>query len=374
MRQWQDDLTGLTVRQLTDLPGGASVSYFRCPKHVPGGWLVAFGRHERGNLLLLAPESGEVKPLALQVDHWLTLRQSDGRLWYVDPQRQVWAVDLPDGKPEVVGQVPASVAGAIEHITCDGRVVLVNDTQWDPSHVSIPVGRDHEALWAWLGRKRSSRLWAYDLPTGQTTLLAERPTLGFQHVDASPVEATLVRFVQDMIEFSGQRMWTVRTDGSDQRPLRVQELGEMITHEWWWPGGQRVGYTYMDRRGDLTRRTLPWGEYAPMTTEVGVCDLQGKEVYRSGPLNHWHSHLFCSADGRWICGEGTDGHSAVYAGRLDWGQPLRLLPLAAIHTPYLPTRGQNVNAGFSRDGRWLVYNDTHDGQLQVCAVATDPVG
>lgn len=371
MRRWTDEVTGRAIRQLTDLPHGARVGYFRHPKHVPGGLVFALGQHETGNVLLIEPESGEVLRVPLQVDHWLKLRESDGRMWYVGPEREVWSVELPDGQPERVGSVPAEVPGHLEDITCDGRVVLLNDTQVLGEPVPIPVTRDPEALWCWLKRPRRGKLWGYDLAAGTTTLLAEREGLGFQHVDASPTDPTLVRFVQDMIEFAGQRMWTVRTDGSGEAPLRVQEPGEMITHEWWWPGGELVGYTYMDRRNDPTCHALPWSEYAPMTTEMGVCDLAGNEVYRSGPLNHWHSHLYCSRDGRWICGEGTDGHSLVYVAPLDWSQPLRMVPLATVHTPYLPTRGQGVNSDFSHDARWLVYNDTIDGQMQICVVQVD---
>ena len=47
------------------------------------------------------------------------------------------------------------------------------------------------------------------------------------------------------------------------------------------------------------------------------------------------------------------------------------MPLATIHTPYLAFAGNQVNAGFSADSRWLIYNDTVDGKLQVCAVAVD---
>jgi hypothetical protein len=45
-----------------------------------------------------------------------------------------------------------------------------------------------------------------------------------------------------------------------------------------------------------------------------------------------------------------------------------LQPLAALHTPYVAFRGQNVEANFSSDSRWLLFNDKIDGQFQVCAV------
>jgi hypothetical protein len=47
------------------------------------------------------------------------------------------------------------------------------------------------------------------------------------------------------------------------------------------------------------------------------------------------------------------------------------LPLATIYTEYQPFAGQQVNAGFSSEARWVLYNDTIDGRLQVCEVAVE---
>ena len=75
-------------------------------------------------------------------------------------------------------------------------------------------------------------------------------------------------------------------------------------------------------------------------------------------------------DGRLLCGEGTDGHSFAYAAAFCMQDSrVQFVPLATIHTAYRPfSVGQHVNAGFSADNRWLLYNDTIEGKLQVCAV------
>jgi len=147
---------------------------------------------------------------------------------------------------------------------------------------------------------------------------------------------------------------------------------EMITHEFWWPGGRHIGYTYQDRRGDPTLYERPWCEYAPVATRLGIADLDGREVYLSDPLNCYHSHLFVSPQGDWVCGEGTDGHSFAYAAPFSWkSAAVDLVPMATIHTPYVPFRGQGVETGFSADSRWLIFNDTVEGRRQVCAVKAD---
>jgi len=370
VREWVDEQTGRTVRQLTELPDGASVSYFRLPRHVPGGLLLAWGTHPDGNALLLDPDHGEAIPLKLRIAQYLKLNEANGRMWYLaEPGRTVWAVDLPGDTPELVGEVPADAPGHPVDITCDGRTAILVEKNQDPNAFPMPVTKDVAAFWHYFSRPRNGRIWAYDLAARRLTKIAESTELGLDHEDTSPTDPGLLKFCKDMLESLGQRMWAVRVDGSGLRAIRHQEMFEAITHEFWWPGGQHVGYTYQDRRGDETLYRLPWCEYAPVATRLGIAGLDGTERYLSDPLNCYHSHIFVSPDGQWVCGEGTDGHSFAYAAPFSWkSTAVDFAPMATIHTPYVPFRGQRVEAGFSAESRWLVYNDTIDGRLQVCAV------
>jgi len=84
-------------------------------------------------------------------------------------------------------------------------------------------------------------------------------------------------------------------------------------------------------------------------------------------------YIAIAPDSRLLCGEGTDGHSFVHAAAFCMQDSrIQFVPLATIHTPYRPfSVGQHVNAGFSADNRWLLYNDTIEEKLQVCAVPVD---
>ncbi len=373
MREWTDETTGRTVRQLTDLPEGASVSYFRMPRHVPGGWILAWGKHARGHALLLDPDSGDALPLEFPIGGYLKLNEATGRLWYTQGQgRAIWAVDLPGGTPTRVGEVPAEAPGSLVDITCDGRTAILAERTQDLTAFPIPTTKDVAAFWHYISRPRSGRIWACDLPSGRLTKIAESTELCIDHVDTSPTDSTLLKFCKDMLESLGQRMYTVRVDGAGLRQVRHQEMFEMITHEFWWPGGQHIGYTDQDRRGDPTFYERPWCEYAPVATRLGIAALDGREVYLSDPLNCYHSHLFVSPDGAWVCGEGTDGHSFAYCSPFSWkSTAVNFVPMATIHTPYVPFRGQGVETGFSADSRWLLFNDTLDGRRLVCSVRVE---
>jgi hypothetical protein len=373
VREWNDPNTGRRIRQLTALPHGARLDYFRFPRNLPDGTSVAIGHTDTGALLALDPASGAARALPFRLAQAIRLRESDGTLWYLPcNEREIWSVKVPDGTPQRVARIPDDVPGRVADLSCDGQTVILNEVHQDLSATPIPTTMDLEAFWTYVGRPRSVRMRAYHIPTGAVTLLGSSDELVFDHIDTSPVDPGLTKYCQDMYDGLGQRVWSVRLDGTDRKPIRPQEKGELVTHEFWWPGGQYVGYTYQDRRKDDTIRALPWSEYAPVPTHLGLSDLSGREIYLSDPLNSYHTHLYVSPDGRWVCGEGTDGNSSVFVAPFSMKDTrVHFTALATVHTPYVPFRGQMVNCGFSHDSRWLLYNDTIDGVMQVCAVRTE---
>ncbi|MCC6484921.1 MAG: hypothetical protein IT209_08750 [Armatimonadetes bacterium] len=373
MKQWIDEHTGRKIRQLTDSPGGVSLDYFRLPRYLPNGLVMASGSDDPGDLWLLDAGSGDCQRRRLPIKRRLKLRERDGKLWYVGTAgRDVWEVTLPEGVPHRVTEVPAEITGHIVDITCDGESLIIDLTEELGTARTVPLTKDAGAFWRYIDRPRKGYLWSYDVANGTVTELARSQIYGFGHHDTSPADGHLVKFSPDYYDALCQRIWTARTDGSQLTRIRPQKAGEFVTHEFWWPDGKAIGYTYQDRRQDPALRELPWGEYAPVPSHFGVANLKGEEIYLSDPLNHYHSHLYVSADTKWSIGDGTEGHSFVYAAAFSLSSSrIEFQALATVHTPYVPFAGQGVDATITPDGRWMLYNDTLDGVKQVCAVALE---
>lgn len=373
MREWKDEKTGRLVRQLTDHPGGVVIHKFKKPKLLPDGWVMAHAGKPDPGILLLHPESGGVKRVSIQASRTLRLRESDGRLWYVSPDsKTIWSVQLPDGKPECVGKNPAPPESAWWDVSCDGRTMVFARNEDDQSNYPLPIEGDHKQFWHYFSRPRRGSIWACDLATGKLTKVVETEGVCPIHIEPSRADPTLVRFCHDGYEAHCQRIWTVRTDGSELRKIRPQERGEDVVHEFWWPDGKAIGYKYMDRRKDETLHERPWCELSPMPLRLGIADLEGREFYLSDPLNCYHSHVYVSQDTKWLCGEGTIDPNFVYAARFSTRETkVDFAPMATIHTPCRLYVANHVNAAFSLDSRWLLYNDTVDGKLQVCAVRVE---
>lgn len=387
VRSFIDENTGREIRQLTDFEKGAHLGYFRMFRQLPDGRMLAWAKHEHGHGIAIDAESGDVELLAQ--DFWmLKFRERDGRAWFIRSQeqttkkarhaptgRQLWQVDLPHGLPEYVCDIPDGLPGEIEDITIDGRHLLSCVREQDLTQCPIPTTKDVACINRYFERPRRGEMWACDLHAGTFTKILETAGICPLHLDTSPVDPTLVRYCQDMPDAHGQRIWTIRIDGTGRTPIRLQAYGEMVTHEFWWADPRFIGYTYQDRRQDPTLKTHHWAEYGAGLTRLGIADLSGREVYLSDPLGSYHSHLYRSSCGTLVSGEGTDGHSFVYAAAFSWKTPrLALKPLATIHTTYVPFRGQGVDCNFSADGRWLVYADKISGDdkpHQLFAVKVD---
>jgi len=377
LRTYIDRNTGRTIRQLTDLPTGAQIPYFRLPMHVPGGYLLIHAGHPSYCFALIHPESGELRPL-YGLQDYIKLSTATGDLFYrtYDPAsgqpRAIWVVRLPDGTPRKIADLPEVLPGHISDITCDGKTLIlftsINDGPPPPSPATMNVSH----LWQYILRPRHGSMWTCNLETQKLTLCLETKGVATFHHDAHYTDPTLFRYALDNWEGDHQRVFSMRVDGSDNRPLPPQKVGELVTHEWWWPGGKHMGFTFQNRVNDATAYHKPWCEYADAPTQLGVCDLSGKITYLSDPINHYHTHLYTSLDGKYALGEGTDGHSFAYAAPFSFSNTkVDFVPLATIDQAYVPFRGQQVHTQMSADNRWLLFNNLVGSHLQVFAVEVD---
>ena len=369
MHTWTDENTGREVRQLTTYPEGARVPYFRLPRNFPDGRILVNGTHETGSTAALDVDSGDIQLIPQERGAPIKWRESDGCAWFYDAEtREVLERMLPDGEGKVVGRLDPEVAGDVSEITCDGRTLIGAKCECEPSSIDGLFAGDYRHMWRWIYRQRSAVIWAYDLLENHFAEIVQMPEYNPQHIDASPVDPGLFKYAQDGLAAFDQRIWAVRTDGSEWRMIRPQAPGEWVHHEFWWPGAQLIGYKYVDRRDDATIHLLPWGEYAPRPLHLGIANLAGEEVYFSDPLDHYQSHLHVSPDAQFVTGEGTHNHSFASVAPFDMGSTkIAFQAMATIHTPYVPSSAQGVETGVTRDSRWVVFNDTVDGQMQVCA-------
>ena len=366
-RRWSDEQTGREVRLLSR-PGDEDhfyMPYFMTPKHTADGRILRDRR-------LFNPRTSEVTELPSNLVN--ILLSADGTRIFCRKKRSrtVLALSLPDLQETKIGRIPDEYPFTRFYLTCDARTII----GWKFTELGEPIkpfgAEDPEVLWRFFDRPRTADLWAYDLPSGRFTALVHTGGHGIIYEVPSPTDPARVMFSHDRHEGTCQRIWTIRTDGTDMRQVRPQEPGEVVTHNIWWPDGRYIAYKYLDRRGDSTLRSVPWCEYAPVPTRVGLASPDGPEIYLSDPLVSYQSHINVSRDGTLLSGEGTHDHPFAYVAAFDiTSTKIDLIPHATIHTEYSPMGGHGLNADFTADGRWLLFQDTLDGILHLCAVRVE---
>lgn len=366
-RRWSDEHTGREVRLLSRLGDRDRfyLPYYMTPKHMADGGIFS-GRH------ILNSHTGAVIELPSNL---VNLRVSvDGTRIYCRKKRSraVLALTLPDLREVKIGRLPQKYLCDRFYVTCDERTLI----GWKFTELGGPIepfGQDDpEVLWRFFDRPRTADLWACDLATGRFTELLHTDGLGIIYEVPSPTDPALVMFSHDRHEATCQRIWTIHTDGTTLCKVRPQEPGEVVTHNIWWPDGRYIAYKYQDRRNDPSLRQIPWCEYAPVPTRLGLSSPDGPEVFLSDPLVSYQSHINVSRDGTMISGEGTHDHSFVYVAAFSlMSTKIDMRPHATIHSIYSPMSGHGVHADFTADGRWLLYHDTLGGELHLCAVRVD---
>ena len=380
MKAWSDEHTGHEIRQLTDLEEGCLVGYYNKPRRAGPEWVIAQAQGTEQKTILLHVETGEIKPSpAYNIPAnqgsggLLLLKEERGEAFFCPGGREIWRCMLPDGIPELFHVLPANVPGIPVQLTCDGSMLILQE-RTDPTYkdITFPDHCDADWYWQFLDRPRSGTLWSYSLSDGSTRLLVEEKAHLPSMPQPSPTDPTLVAFSVDRDPCEAQHIWAVRTDRGEPWKIRPQESGEMIMHFCWWPDGLYLTYKYQDKRKNGNHRAVPFAEYSTCPTQYCLANTNGEEVYRSDPLDHWHSHIFRSPDGTLLCGEGTHDHMFLYAAPFNMkSTKIDFVPLATIHSTYEACAGAEIEAGFTSDNQWLIYNDVIEGVRQVCAVKVD---
>ena len=118
------------------------------------------------------------------------------------------------------------------------------------------------------------------------------------HVNICPADRDLILYCHEGSWADvAQRMWLVRSDGTDRRPLRLQEPEDALGHEYWLDDGVTVGYH--GRRGPRKE-----GIFGLINKDGTNC----REYVLPAPSNHCQS----THDGNRHVTDGLGGERYIY--------------------------------------------------------------
>jgi oligogalacturonide lyase len=407
-RSWIDPLTGHRVVRISRVADTYNL-YFNKNGYSPQGDKLAV--NTPGGMAVVDLRSWEVRPLATPPGSVLLFAGRRTRsLYFASRARQddggpftVFAADIDSGRVRKVADVPGGWIGSINadetllagqfarglhKLRPDGTLARPGEPPSKPGQNDYsgtwPDGRPMtyaEAKLARLNERLDARvpmeLFTIDLRTGARRVVLET-TDWLNHIQFSPTEPGQLMYCHEGPWTRVDRIWTIRTDGSAKRLVHPRTMArEGVGHEYWSADGKWIWY-------DLQR---PEGE---VFWVAGYELATGRRRWFHVERDQWSVHYNLSPDGRRFLGEGSDPEMAARASDakyLTLLTPEPIADVAGIHAPgseslvapgllraekLVDLRRQDYrlepNAGFTPDGKWIVFRGNFEGATHLYAV------
>lgn len=236
--------------------------------------------------------------------------------------------------PEVVAGRPSPVADLPEDTRLSGTMSL------DSTERRVYLGLEYPQ------RPGTSR-WAVaalELETARYSTVAE-PGFRVGHVQANPWREGRIQYCHETGGDAPQRMWTVKADGGDHRPLYKETFGEWVTHEVW-ASPDRALFTVWPEDDSMRRK--PHG--------IASVSLDGDVAFHSRfPCWHVTGTKGC----RFAVGDTFDGR--IF--RVDLRSGEKVL-LTAGHRP--ASGGAHPHPSLHPDGDRVLFNSNARGSADLC--------
>ncbi len=210
-----------------------------------------------------------------------------------------------------------------------------------------------------------------NLKTGEST------TNGYQyawlnHLQFSPTDPKLLLYCHEGPWHEVDRIWTTRTDGSEQRLMHKRTMDmEIAGHEFWSHDGKTIWFDLQTPRSQQF-----W--------IAGVNLATGKETRYKVDRDAWSIHYNISRDGMLFAGDGGDPGQVAFAKDGMWINAFLLqtdgtlrrerLVNMSKHNYVTGDGGIEPNVIVKPDGKWVVFRSNMFGRTQVLAAEVAKAG
>jgi oligogalacturonide lyase len=209
-------------------------------------------------------------------------------------------------------------------------------------------------------------------------------TVGYQygwenHIQFSPTDPNLLLYCHEGTWHEVDRLWTIKTDGTEMRQLHPRTMDmEIDGHEFWSADGKIVWWD-----NQTPRSKVFWVK--------GVNVYTGERYSYSLTRNEWSGHYNVSRDGKLFCGTGGGPGSVAFAEDGQWIYAFtpelseemtkkyndvidgKLVRYGVFKSEKLYDRKKekgfvDPNVTITPDGKWVVFTSSMSGQTHVYAV------
>jgi len=383
---WVDPDTGHRVVRLTREPDSASL-YFNQNGYTSDGKRLVYTTPD--GIFVLDLGTLQAKQVVQGRVRLIEAGRRTPRVYYIR-DRALHFTDVNTGDTGQIAALPAR--GSISTINADETLAAGSFIEGD--------GQDY-------GGNRTTQTRSLDQPRNKGQMMEERfaarlPMALFtvnlasgeiktihksrdwlNHLLFSPADPGLLMFCHEGPWHKLDRIWTIRTDGTQLKKIHTRTMAmEIFGHEFWSADGKTIWYDLQTPRGE----DFWLAGYQVETGERTWYHLQ---------RNEWSIHFNVTRDGTLFCGDGGDPGQVARAPDGQWIYLFRpeLIPNRGIEDKGFVRPGVlraerlvnmskhqyrlEPNVSFSPDQKWVVFRSNMFGRSYVFAVevanATDKV-
>ncbi len=351
-REWIEKATGHRVVRLSQ-EGGTSSFYFHQNGFTEKGDKLVVGM--RRGLAVLDWKTRALKPLVEGRVSGTVVGKKTRQVFYIS-DGAVKATNVDTGKTRTIVELPAQIRGG------SGLAINADETLLGGSFVErgqrppARTGRGLEDRWA---AHLPMRLYTVRIKDGDIKTF-HPSTEWLNHVQFSPTDPTLMMFCHEGPWHKVDRIWTIRTDGSEPRKIHERKIDmEIAGHEFFSADGKTIWYDLQTPKGK---------EFWLAGYELSSGKTTKYRVERAA----WSVHYNISPDGKLFAGDGGGPRSVAAPGNGQWIylftprdgklEAEKLVDLSKHDYKLEP------NVVFAPDGKWIVFRSNMHGATQVYAV------
>ena len=394
---WIDPDTGHRVMRLTREPSSASF-YFTDNGYTPDGKQLAYSTPAGISVLVLA--TLQSRQIVAGPARAIVMGRKTPTIFYSKATKDplfstLWCTNVDTGETRKLADLPrrGSVATINADETLAAGVYIEGDAsaggnydglaQKQTQAQSLDQPANKVAMMAVrLAARLPVTMFTVDLRTGAAKTLLES-TDWLNHLQFSPVDPTLLMYCHEGVKVQVDRIWTIRTDGTNNTLVHKRSIQmEGVGHEWWSLDGKNIWYdinigrqTHMD--GD---KDYPTYTRALVGFVGGYNVTTGEKIWYHYQPEEWSIHFNSSPDGTLFCGDGgrSPGSHWIYLfrpkrvmdekmlgddlTRLGEFQPERLVNMTKHNYKLEP------NVTFTPDAKWVIFRSNMFGPTYVFAV------
>ncbi|MBN9661087.1 MAG: oligogalacturonate lyase [Acidobacteria bacterium] len=308
-RTWIDKDTGHRVVRLTDEPDSASL-YFNQNGFTADGKKLIYTTPEGISALDLAARTA--KPVVKGRVRVIVTGRKSQKVYYTK-DGAVFSTDVDSGETREIAKLPPR--GSVTTVNADetllaGTYIEGQGTDYNPNRPAQPQQLDQprnkgEMMEQRLAARLPMALFLIDTRTGSTRVL-HRATDWLNHLEFSPADPSLLMFCHEGPWHKVDRIWTIRTDGTQLTKIHTRTMAmEIFGHEFWSPDGKVIWYDLQTPRGE---------DFWLAGFEVQT----GRRTWYHLQRNEWSIHFNVTRDGKLFCGDGGDPGQVAKAPDGQW--------------------------------------------------------